>query len=361
MFMGRPLAVSLPALELASVTLPGSVFNADDLRGAPISEGLRTAVDLILLAAEDSPVKFLARPEIFTHGETLEWLNKTLDGTTDHLCLSDGSTIRVVPGMANHVFFYAMGRTSHLEAARKLFTRAPELFAGLKTQVNTAMKWRTARGRIAPPSLHVQAEAALDERPTDLYAFYLNPLAPADSAAYIFAAPSGTTEQLGQTPITLIPLTEVAIHDQDFMNHVAALMTRAYFDPSLHVVLGLPRAADAEQTEHDRLTVFLEALAHTEAVPPRVKATNIHVSASPFPKITAIRARSTLLAHDSLEVWRLPAAQIRRFETVAVAKPRRQTLEIGAGRLLSNLLGRPASVIRCRTIGGHWPWRGREA
>src|SRR5579862_8407822 len=121
MFGPEDLAVSLPARELAKVELAGSVFSVDALDGEPISEALRFAIDLLRMATEDAggSLRFIARPEMFTHGETVAWLRAELGSARNHVCISDASCIRVIPGFQNHVFFYGLGQKSHFEALQR--------------------------------------------------------------------------------------------------------------------------------------------------------------------------------------------------------------------------------------------------
>ena len=65
-----------------------------------LSADLRTALLLILRVYYPSrvPVRVVARPEIFTHGDAERWLRARLDNVTQHLCISDGTTIKLLPG-----------------------------------------------------------------------------------------------------------------------------------------------------------------------------------------------------------------------------------------------------------------------
>ena len=60
------LAISLPALELATFRPPGSIFSARDLAAAELSPELNIAVELVTGICRESGFEptFVARPEI---------------------------------------------------------------------------------------------------------------------------------------------------------------------------------------------------------------------------------------------------------------------------------------------------------
>lgn len=349
MFSGPNICVSLPAKDITALSLSGSVFEPRELDHATLSPDLRDAIDLIQVATEagGGTMRCLAHPEIFTHGDSLAWLRATLGDARDHVCISDGSGIRVVPGMDNHVFFYALGRAAHLEAAQRLFKRAPELFSSLTSQINTAIRVRGFTSVGAPPTLHIQPDDTPAGPPPRMLAFYVNPVSPAESADRILARPPLVFADVGDSPLILVPLTQVAIADRAFMDHVAQLVRKAYFETSVRMVLGLPPPDGADQSDSDRLFRVIDAFSRAKAAIPRVPAANVAFSSAPFPHLEPLPAGSTLLAHDSVEVWRTSAAYLRRFDVTQVAKARGQRFEIGAARLLANVLGRPPKIIRC--------------
>ncbi len=104
-------------------------------------------------------------PEIFTHGESLAWLARKLGGARDHLAFSDGSTVRILPGMRNHVFFYAQSRLSDGEALARLERRAGELLAGLDLAGQQRAEIRARpRGGVARDDSRDRARSRLSRR-----------------------------------------------------------------------------------------------------------------------------------------------------------------------------------------------------
>ena len=105
------LLVSLPALELRNIALTASLFDRGALIGSRLSDPLQAAIATLDEAqAAKAPLLFVARPEMFTDGATLDWLTARCGGIVDHLDISDGFTIKLLPGFRNHVFFYGLGR-----------------------------------------------------------------------------------------------------------------------------------------------------------------------------------------------------------------------------------------------------------
>ena len=99
------LVLSIPGAELRALDPPGSLFRYEDVGWSATSRALREAVWMTTQAV-DRPTVFLARPEMFTEGESLDWLRRRAPNLTDHIHLSDGGGVKFVAGCRNHVFFY---------------------------------------------------------------------------------------------------------------------------------------------------------------------------------------------------------------------------------------------------------------
>ena len=155
MFSAAGLAVSLPGAELDELDLPGSVCGPEPVLAGELSAELRAALLLVLEACRRRrvPVQVVARPEIFTHGEAERWLRARLGRVVEHLCLSDGTTIKRLSGCRTHVFFYQLGRHANYAALRRLSERAPELVACVESQVNTALSLGAGARIFTPPSV----------------------------------------------------------------------------------------------------------------------------------------------------------------------------------------------------------------
>jgi hypothetical protein len=233
----RGALISLPARELAATTPPASVFPVEALDGANLSPALRSALDLVASCAPpDRPRLIVARPEMFTHGATLEWLNQALQGVSDHVALSDGETVRLVPGLRNHVYFYALGQSGSLGALERLQRRAPELFTQLHSQVNSALAFRCHGRRFAPLTQVLMADPP-DAPPA------LRPLAvdrpsldASLAAAPVSPGPFATLHYLR--------LSQSALIEASVARRVTALVAEALGEASRAVVWALPAAID---------------------------------------------------------------------------------------------------------------------
>ena len=259
------LAVSLPALELAAFRPPGSIFSADDFAAAEFSPALSLAVDLVTGICRESGFEptFVARPEIFTHGESRAWLAKRLGGVKDHLALSDGTTIRLIPGLRNHVFLFGLGRTADGEALQRLERRAPELFGSLRSQVNTALQFGKRRETPAPLAI-AGVDALAPEAPQ-----FMRVAINADSVEDSF----GRTLKTGAlvrparrfSQLEYVALTETSLNDRGFAKAIAEKLNHVYFDAHRGLILRAPPNAGASSKVEDRIRAVVAALVSARA------------------------------------------------------------------------------------------------
>ena len=248
MFAPGGLAISLPGAELAGLDLPGSVTDPKAVLAGRLSAELRAALLLVLQACRHRhvPVRMVARPEIFTHGEAERWLRARLGGVAEHLCVTDGTTIKQIPGCRTHVFFYRLGSLDNFNALRRLSVRTPELLACVESQVNTALPLGLGERRFVPAPVYLTRAVAFPRPPARLLPFFFNKHSAEDSAARV--------EQRGEVApadvpahdeILYLPLTETALHDAEFARAVAEMTVRAFYRPRQVLVLRLPPAEAA--------------------------------------------------------------------------------------------------------------------
>jgi len=346
MFAAPGLAVSLPARELAEDPPPGSLFGTEHLAEARISSDLRVAVGLIDTACRrrNLPLVFVARPEIFTHAASLAWLQAKLGGVENHLCISDGMAIRVVPSMRNHMFLYRQGIQANTDAFGRLLRRAPELISTLRAQVNTAYGVRLGQQRLAPPTVVIAGESGPPSPAPELYRFYLNRhAAPQSALLSVAAGPLGPDHIAAFPRIIYVPLTEVAARDRAFAEMLASLLLAAYFDPATCMLLRLPQLAAPMADISERIAVALAGLCVARRTIPRVLADNILFVTEDAPADWLHRADTTvdLLAHESFDFWRHPIDFYGRCHAITVhASARRRADRAGVRAALAGLLGR---------------------
>jgi hypothetical protein len=346
MFDDVGLAVSLPARELGPVVLPGSLFEAGQLADAPVSPELALALRLVAeaCARRGSRLVCLARPEIFVGPAAQAWLAERLGGIANHLCLSDGATIRVVAGLHNHVFLYRPGLRASAEAFRQLARRAPELLAGMASQVNTAFRVPLGAGA-RPPSLLLLPAAADPPAPGGgLLACYFTPGGAEHCANWIVAKGAVSADALaGFARATYLPLTEAALAERAFCETLVGLVARACFDPAACLLLRLPVLDSPAASLADRLAAALAGFARGRGQLPQVPPRNVFFLAGDLDAAVpqGLAMPVALVMPESFDFWRHPAAFYARFAaaTVLAAAARRHE-QAGLAALLGRALGR---------------------
>lgn len=348
MLDNQGLAISIPAKELAGVQVPASLFGMDRLLAANISPELRCALRQIdaLHADSDTRPVFIARPELFVVGSALDWLYEKLGTIRDHLCLSDGSAIRPIPGMRNHVFFYGLGRRADADALRSLQKRIPELFSTLDSQINTALRFRHATKSYLPPTVILHRSKNDDFVPAACFKFYLNRQSMEDSVAHMLK--SAVDNIPWQLSSTLVPITETAVSDHDFMHYISILIERGYFDPNGSIVLRLPHGQGDGAEIASRLRCLVAGLLAVPSQIPRVVADNIFVVTEDIDPSEA-RQRSDergLVLHDTFDFWRWTPAAYAAYNWIDILPRRGHHHPRALASMLLQVYGDQVQIIR---------------
>ena len=342
--LANSLLVSIPGGQLGALPLPGSLFAWRHLRDAPMRPELRLALALVTeaAAAARAQLRFVARPEIFTHGRARAWLDERLGGIRDHLILTDGETLRTLPGLDNHMFFYARGLPEQEAALARLLRLAPELFAGLAGQVNGNLSFRLG-ARWIRPKLHVLRFGSTPGPEQPLVAPFLchagNPARAAAFAASLACEKEAAPPQAGRPHY--LPLSASALADAAFLRELALLLHRAALGVGDEtILLGLPASEDATADTEARIAAFLRPLAATGLQFPHAPSWRARfLTAPPSPQEMA-GGRITL--HPATPFWRL-GTDLAGVAEVEVA---------GGGRLsafralVSAWLGREVAIRR---------------
>jgi hypothetical protein len=323
MFAPTGLAISLPGAELASLDLPGSVTGPEPVLAGVLSVELRAALLLVLGACRRRgvPVRVVARPEIFTHGEAERWLRARLGRVTQHLCISDGTTIKHVAGCRTHVFFYRLGSHGNYVALQRLSRRAPELVARVESQVNTAFSLGAGMQRFVPPSLYLTSAVAFPRPAARLMPFFFNKHSAEDTANRIEHRGEVAPEQIpAHEEVLYLPLTETALHDADFARAVAEAVIRAFYRPQTLLVLRLPPAGDTARPLAGQVAALLPRLRDTGVTIPRNCPPNVLLATDDLAEDSPLLAARpwTMMFHDSFDFWRHTEAFYRRAERVGV-------------------------------------------
>jgi len=322
MLFERGALISLPARELALTTPPTSVFPLEALEAASLSPTPRDALNLVASCAPpDRPRLIVARPEMFTHGASLDWLNDAIGGVLDHVALSDGETVRLVPGLRNHVYFYGLGHSGHLDALERLERRAPELLTQLHSQVNTALAFRWKGRRFAPLTQAIMGDpSALDAAP-ELRPLAVDRPSPEDGVALALAAPPAAPA--GFERLHYLRLSESALHDETVARRVTMLVADALGDPRRIVVWVLPVGADHEA---GRVGALVQCLIAGGGRLPRGLMPNVFFASADLAaeKLAGLAARRSLITDDLADFSRAAPEFLEAFAAVRVyARPGR--------------------------------------
>ena len=337
---GEKLLVSLPGGALEGLTLPGSIFDADVLRDRVLPPSLHLALRLVVAEAEatGTRLRFIARPEIFTHGASREWLEARIDGTRHHLALTDGHALKSIPCLRNHVFFHARGDTTGEAALTRLLTVAPELLSPFASQVNGTLAARAGQRWLRPRPVALRLSTAEHRDPGQRAPFRLlpggaarNARASAEEALLPDEAPPEPR------PLHYVPLSEVALADDRFLLALAQLIRRAAVGAEA-LLIGLPAAGD---TLAARIASVLTALVGAGLVVPRAPGWAVRF-ASTDPSAAELEGARVML-HPGSDFWRFDRPRREALGEVQVS---------GSGnlaafaRLVGDWFGRPVAVVR---------------
>lgn len=339
---GPRLLVSLPGSWLPRLKIPGSFFGRDALRDVVMPIELRAALAMLTqeAAARSISMQFVARPEIFTHGRSRAWLDQRIGDAQDHVALTDGRSLRHIPGLRNHMLFYPRGNPVQEAALQDLLRVAPELFTSLASQINSGLAFRLGGAWHRPPTMNLRLHQTPDAGPAERLPFHGTPQkAEADATL-----PAPADEPLPQDrPIRYIPLSETALLDQPFLRMVAQEVLQAIFGGPALLLLELPRPEGGAETR-ERIAVALRAFAETGVIFPRAPSWAVQFVSAP-PRDTPI---ASVLLHPGVAFWRYGLDFFQAAQRVEVAGGAATSRFRG---LLSHWLGRPVGLVRPAASG----------
>jgi hypothetical protein len=304
MFEGG-VAISLPGRHAATLQVSGSVFQPAELRGAVLPPELRFAADLVVDAAQARglPVRFVARPEVFTHGVLTERLAARLDGARDHVALCDGSAFRPLIGMRNHLFFYRRNAPDAWRQMRRLVEVAPELFLGIASQVNSTLAFRLAGSWHRPPTTLLSLATTQRITPAALLPVFCHSADPDGSAAAALAEDGADEpESLPAGTLRYVPLTEAMLADAAFARVLAERLLGAMLHQEAPLVLQLPLLAAGSGEIAEQIAAVVRALGDTGVTFPRHAAIAARWATGPL-ELDMLRG-AQIVVHPGLDFWR---------------------------------------------------------
>ncbi len=354
MFSAPRLILSLPAVEISPLRLPSSFFGINDLAALPLSPALRLALDLVTAEAgrRGTDLRIVARPEIFTNGETLAWLARETTGATDHLCISDGAAIRVLPGLQTHVFFHRLGTSHGAADLRDLTRRAPELVGQIGSQINTAIAFAAAAGQSwhRPPTIILQPPPAHAPPDAALLPLYLGARTIEENTARILASPEFALASISS--LTYLAISGAGWARGAIAAAAADVIVRAYLNPNAGVIILLPPAEPAiapAAALAARLASFLHTLRQTGIRFPRAVPPNIALATAPLPlaQLETLPSRPTMLIDAAFDAWHHNHGFYERFSHLTLLLERAEFAHWRRVRtLLRALLGRAPDIHR---------------
>ena len=357
--LDAPLLVSMPPWELAGVDIPASLFGRETLAGAALSLRLAGALALIDESRPaGAPLIFVARPEIFTDGATLDWLKAQIGDVADHLALCDGAAVKLLPGLRNHVFFYGLGRRADSEALARLERRAPEVFAQVETQVNTALAFRWERSEIAPPTIARTRQREAKAPEFDLRRLFLNRNTVADSAARRMAQPAVDAAELRFARLNYVRLSERGLSDTRLTRALAAEIAAHYVDPTRATLFVAPQTRGAAGNLHERLDALAAGLIAGGCRTPLTPAPNLLVASEDLGAevLGWISDSRRLFVDDGDDFWRLPADLSQSFAETTVFAQRKRHGRVAFDALLAQAYGPHTRIVWTSTHMVEAPW-----
>lgn len=330
LFDGAPLLVSFPGGEIERIDWPGSIADPERVLAAGISPDLHAALGLLTDKARrlGAPIHCVARPEMFTHGVTAAWLRDQVGETARHVCLTDGSTFKPIPGARDHLFFYRSSRRDDVLALDRLCRRAPRLMVQVQGQIKSCFDLGRGMHRVWPTSIFVHRTRPREHPRPRLLRFYLNRDSAEDSANRIEEGGAIDEARVTQTgALRYLPLTETAMADRAFARFVGDAILDACFDASTLLVLRLPSASGLATGIGAILPAPLEA----GVVIPRARRDHILVTVDDLEEDHSLfnRHATHIMVHESFDFWRHTASFYARADRVTVLAGTETTMRAG--------------------------------
>jgi hypothetical protein len=305
------------------MSLPGSLAEPDAVMANPISLELRSALEILCHEASRKGVTVTcaARPELFTHGMSEAWFRERVIPPARHVCLSDGSAVKHLPGLPTYAFFYALSFNAATSALRKLASRAPELMANLQGQVNSWVTVGNGTSRVRPPPVFLSRAMPLEHPPSTLLPFFLNRDSAEDSANRMEqAGPVDIDTRAGATRLMYVPLTETALVCRSFACAISDLILRACFRPSMLLVLRIPGIATEEPSLAQSIAIVLAAVRASGVLLPRASPPNVLFATRDLEEAHPIFDRLPLhvVVHESFDFWRYTKEFYDRADQITI-------------------------------------------
>lgn len=313
------LALSLPAAELQHVGLPGAVFPARQLDALPVSTRLRQAVRLVEMHCEE--LICVARPEMHAHGAARAWLAHRLDDVHEHVGISDGSAVKLIPGLRNHVFFHALDLHAGFSALQRLLRRTPEACRSLDSQINSAFTTvRSDQGRMPVPQLLLPTTPRLGQQDMPaLLPLYLDPSSIEASVHHLLRHPARLPPLDDFARIVYAPLSQTALCTPRGRRVIKHLIRNACLDSRKCLLLRLPRIDSRNDEDTSAALIWSLTTLHELNLPlPTRPLDNILLCGGDLPEalLHEHADKIELRIDTTFPFWQYSAALYRRLRHI---------------------------------------------
>lgn len=309
LFDGPGILISVPGREALGVAWSASVVEVEEALGALGSIDLRLAISLVSDAARQRglAVRCAPRPEVFEAPSGKFSVFERARGFGRHVCLSDGETIKQIPGMENHVFFYHPAYRDGMSALARFRRRAPEATLSLSGQINSNLDFGGPSPPIFPSPVFLRPNIpplGVDPEPRPLF---LGAYSTEETVARtVGAQPIDTATEGVCTRLRYAPLTETALGDPVFARLLGHMVLDACFDPTVLMVLRAPFVRGGGGDLAARIETLQDALSKSGVVLPRSRRINVLVADGDLDEDHDLvqRLPMTVYAPDGFDLWR---------------------------------------------------------
>jgi hypothetical protein len=153
------------------------------------------------------------------------------------------------------------------------------------------------------------------------------------------------------TEIRYVPLTDCAVYDEQFQHHVADIIAKAYFDPSVCVMMRLP---SGQLDLPARMRSALAGIRGASWPIPQTRAANIFFASGDLGDDVLLQLAPRLgwWIHHSFDHWRHAARVYQTSRDITVFLDPQLTRLSDAGRkLLTEAFGQaPRLVLSARSL-----------
>jgi hypothetical protein len=297
----------------------------------------------------------MIRPEIFSHGKARDWLRKKLGDTRNHIGLSDGTSIKIIEGLENHVFFYELGERRRSAALQNLLAWSPEIFVHIRSQINSFQGVSLGGQLLQPPTIVSLPKSPCPGVFSGFYEFLLHPQFLEEGARFVTEKGAVEDPIPGDAKeLIYIPFTEASTCDADFSRIVAEVIVAAYFNPAQCVLLRLPGINDNIPDLPAQIVATVEAIRRTGVIMPRVPARNVFLVNSDLPEsFFHAHRRVSFILDETFDFWRYTREFYRNLHNVRYVLSGDQRRLRGVGQGLTKVLGRRPNGQR--TVAGVAP------